>query len=325
MPKQSELTKKSYEEFEGVLSRVLETEWKKLKSEEKKKILSEPEKVIERFRSYKKKDGGKYSDNSLRAYFTKIHVIIKRHPSWKMKEIGKAYVKEFMELNKKIQKLSGENKKTETQSKNWVEWPEVEKLRDKVKEQMEKEKNEKKKWKIYQDYLILSLYTYKPPVRSDYEEMKVVKYANAKLPEEYNYISTNKKQFIFNQYKTNKKKSKVKPRATEIIKVTHEVPGKLMKIIREWIGKYRPKIQNGKPNVLLVKANGEALKGTAFKTHLQNIFIKNGLPGASIDILRHSYIKHMYDTGQLKTLNQRKKLAEMMMHSVMMQAEYYKE
>ena len=325
----SKHTKESYELFEKVLSKVLDIEWTTMDSKEKEDVLGNHENVIDKFKTYIMKDqkgietGKNYSDNSLRNWFTKIHVIIKNNPEWNIGESDKEYVKEFTELNKKLAKNIGENKKSEKQEKNWVEWPEVLELRRKLKDEI-KNTVDAFRWSAYQNYLIISLYTYRPPVRIDYIDMKIIKNTVENMSTEYNYVVLKEKIFIFNNYKTNYCNG-----ANEKRQVIKPIPKKLLKIIKIWVKIYKPDFVSTKdmlddPETLLVTEKGRPMERTSFIARMKRIFRVNGYPEATINILRHSYIKYANEKGELDTMNKRKNLASDMMHSVVEQLEYYK-
>ena len=67
------------------------------------------------------------------------------------------------------------------------------------------------------------------------------------------------------------------------------------------------------------------LKGGAIKDRLVRIFKKYTKKTVSVNILRHSYISWLMDNGKLKTIEDRKRYAGIMGHSVSMQGEYYKD
>jgi hypothetical protein len=338
MPVISETTKESYKMFENVLSNVLSNvDWSKLKSSERANILKDYKTVIKAFKTYTIKDshgkdtGKHYQKSTLRNYFTKLHVLIMKHPRWELIEADKAYVEEMNILNKELTEQAGENEKTATQLKNWVDWELVLKLRDELKKDISTS-SDATKWKAYQKWMLLSLYVLRPPVRMDYQDMRIISHVEPKLSSDYNYIAMKDKVFVFNQYKTSKfhkKKNKKYTRSTEILQNTKPIPDELFNIIKIWIKDYKPNTTSFDKdgnlyNVLLVQSDGSPLCGPALTKMITRLFTDRDYPGASVDILRHSYIVHEFDAGHLDTTNKQKQLASDMMHSVLMQSEYYK-
>jgi integrase len=93
------------------------------------------------------------------------------------------------------QKLSTPNEQT-------IEWNEILKLHVTLGQK----KN--KTFKELTNYAILSLYCMMPPRRNDYANMKIIKNIAEANNLEHNYFVTEDRLFIFNKYKTSKKKDR---------------------------------------------------------------------------------------------------------------------
>ena len=83
-------------------------------------------------------------------------------------------------LTEEYSSLMATQAKTDKQSDNWVDWKQILKLQRKFMNKIRREKYSKKETltkdeaKFLQDYLVLSLYTLKPPRRLDYAVMPVM-------------------------------------------------------------------------------------------------------------------------------------------------------
>lgn len=147
-----------------------------------------------------------------------------------------------------------------------------------------------------QEYIIASLYTRIPPRRlKDYTDMKLKDVKK----ETDNYVELKKTpQFVFNSYKT----SKIHGQQTV------ELPKDLASVIKKWMS------LNTHPS-FLVDTKGNAMTVTKLNITLGRIF-----DGASVNILRHSFIsdklKHM------PKLKEMQELADDMGHTVSEQLKY---
>lgn len=98
-------------------------------------------------------------------------VVLKNDESEKGQEAFKVYEKERDMYNEKYQNMMKAHKKTESQEKNWVEWPDYIKMADKMRDTT-KGMTSTKEWTMadkmrFQDYLVALLYQHYP-VRNDF-------------------------------------------------------------------------------------------------------------------------------------------------------------
>lgn len=131
---------------------------------------------------------------------------------------------------------------------------------------------------LYQQYLVLNLYTLVPPLRNNYVDVLVSKKPVVKMDEDKNYIFLNESKLILNKYKTKRTYgSKTLP-----------LPKELIEIIKEWM-KIRVKIHSklkDRQELLLNPGNLEPMARRNFSKYLNKIF---GKP-VSVSMLRKAYV-----------------------------------
>jgi len=161
--------------------------------------------------------------------------------------------------------------------------------------------------------LIMSLYVLIPPRRNqDYMMMNVKKTVKDADSKEYNYLDLDKKQFIFNVFKT----SKQFPNTVETI------PEELYSIIMMYL-KHHPLLKGKKINketnvAFLVYKDSERLdKVNSITRILNKVFSKN----IGVSMLRHSYLTDKYG----KENKERENDALAMGHSLQTQSAYIKD
>lgn len=185
-------------------------------------------------------------------------------------------------------------RKTETQKENWISQQEVmriyKSLERKVAPLFKKPEPSKRDLDLMQDYVILSLYVLIPPRRlMDYTKFKVRNINK----ETDNYMD--KRQFVFNQYKTAKKYNR-----QEVA-----IPQKLRNIVNKWASLHND-------DYLLVDDNGRPFSAPKLTLRLNRIF---GGRKISVNQLRHTYITDavLHNVPALTKLD---KVANDMGHSV---------
>ena len=192
--------------------------------------------------------------------------------------------KNFISKKEMDQYILEQDKKTEKQSENWLNLDDLLEIKNKLTEQIEqinfeKKLNQKEYLTILKNF-ILSLYLNLAPRRSsDYTLMKI----GPDEDENYNYINLEKKELIFNQYKTKKTYGK------QIIDISNNK--ELLEDLNLYL-KYR-KSDN---DFLLIKSNGKPFNQTNDMTKtLNQIFGKK----ISTQMLRNIYLTSKY--GNVKT------------------------
>jgi hypothetical protein len=217
------------------------------------------------------------------------------------------YYKLMMEMNKNYAILEQENKKTQKEKENWIEWPDV----LKIQQQLFNRATINNKYEDLLCLVAISLYTYLPPRRNkDYVECYITQ-DNQKNDNKHNYlvIDGDNMHFVFNNYKTAK---------THGQNIT-EIPTELKDILNIYMTKH-PLLNddNIKDDIpLLVNKDGNKLNSSNGMTMLLNKVFGGRV---SSTMLRHSFISHKY-----AHINQdQKDTAKQMGHSVSQQRNYIK-
>lgn len=249
-----------------------------------------------------------YSNISKRNFYIAICSVLRLYDKAdKKNKTYDFYYNKLKEYNNLIKENDAKNVKTEKQEKNWIEWDEVLKKRDELKNNAIKLKKPPITHSEYNnllDYLILSLYTMIPPRRNqDYVTMLVTD-KNKDLEPNKNYLVLDKKgyYFQFGKYKTKKTFGVQK----------FEIPEDLSAVIKQYL-KFKP--QND--NFFLVEYDGKRLnESNGITLKLNHIFGKN----ISSSMLRHIYLSHNY----ADTRKDQQKDSQALAHNISTQAEYIK-
>jgi len=226
--------------------------------------------------------------NTKTSYLTAIVAVLSTFP--KYSKVYKVYQSKMIENANKIKEAYSKNEKTDKQKESCIELSEVIKIRD----ELDKDSIE---------YLLLSLYTMCAPRRNkDYAEMVIVFDEPAELNKEKNYYIASDQQFIFNIYKTAKQYGSQKI----------DVPPELVDVLDKWILNHPLNSEDEFP-LLVIK--GKRINSVNGITRiLNNVFDKN--IGSSA--LRHIFLNDKF----AESLDERKKIANEMGHSVSTQNQY---
>jgi hypothetical protein len=273
------------------------------------KFLNDPNKILEKLEDYK--------ENTKRLYLISICSVLNVEDKTKLYD---KYFKLMINKNKELKEQEATNEPSQQQSKNWLSWEEVINKHNELKQNIIPIIENKPKLlslNKYNDilkYLILSLYVLMPPRRnSDYQFMNVRKTDTDDTTK--NYLILDNKQFYFNKYKTQKKFGKQ----------IEDIPEELMEIIELYL-KYHPLVNDKKykkSNIktldepFLVYYNSEPLNKVNSITRILNSIFEKNL-GSSM--LRHIYLSNKYED----VIEEQKKDANAMAHSVEMQKNYVK-
>jgi integrase len=255
------------------------------------KYLENPKKILDKIKGYK--------ITTQRNVIIAIVSVLKNLGN----DLYKKYYDLMIDMNKKIEDSAKENKKTETQDKNWISWKDVEAKFEELKGKNRYPKNiSETQYDNLLDTVILGLYVLSPPRRNkDYLQMKVSKDGKG-LDDKYNWLNMKNKQFIFNNYKTEKTYGQ------QII----DVPAELIDIIKKYL-----KYKKEGDGFLLVKFNGDRLvSDNSLTRRLNKIFGKK----ISSSMLRHIYLSDKYKDVK----DEMKDDANKMAHSVSQQKDYIK-
>jgi len=250
----------------------------------------------------------KYKENTKRGFL--ISIVSALSLDKKHKKLYDTYYKLMMDKNKELKAVEASGEKTETQQKNWITWDEVgtkmKDLEDKVNS-FSKEINAHQ-YDILLQEIILALYYYKAPRRNEYQKMNLVKTITGQ-PDTLNYLDYDKKQFVFNVFKTARKEGQVK----------EDIPPELFAIIQKYL-KYHPlvkgKITKATNVPFLVYHDGKPLSQiNAITRVLNKIFGK----AVGSSMLRSIYLTSKY--GNIK--EEMREDSKAMSHSVQTQQNNY--
>jgi hypothetical protein len=243
------------------------------------------------------------NDNTKKSYIASIVSVLNYADMKQYKGIN-MYYKSILAEAKKEFEMKPKNEKTEKQEANWMDWDEIKKVWNGLKEQVDNMKPEEiegsiKSRKIYQAYVLLSLYVKSAPRRNqDYYEMRLD--ADNNMMKNFNYYRPNKKQFVFNVYKT----------AKTYNQDTMDINDTLQAILVKYIKDFGLEDED----FLLYPDDKERKSSSIITKDLNKIFGKN--VGSSM--LRHAYI-----TSELgPKIKELKDIAGDMGHSTAMQSDY---
>ena len=252
----------------------------------------------------------KYKDTTRKNVLNAVIVV-----SEKDGEPFKRYTTERDKYNEKYAELTKAHKKTESQEKNWVDWPDYQSMVSEMKEDVKDLKGKDWSWREkqrFQDYVIALLYSFYP-LRNDFADVKIVNKktfnnTTTQQREEQNYLMTeqngHKMSLILNEYKTSKKYGEK----------TIELNTEVKKALRKWL-------QHNDSGYLLTDKHGKALGSNGITKSLARVGQRRLGKSLGSSLLRHSYLSDKY-----KDINEEKqKDADLMGHSVEMQDGYIKE
>jgi len=238
-----------------------------------------------------------YAINTMHSFFAAINDYLKTNNTNNKKFIEDVYNK-MMYYRNTADKKNQQNQLGERE--DFIEWDDI------LNKHQELSNIKNNSFSDYTNYLILSLYCMEAPRRNDYGGMKIVNKIEEAIDIEHNYYARIDKTFIFNKYKTSKKKQKLDPNSIFLKSQNFVTSDELADIIETYINHV------GNKNLNILLSNKQFVS-----KRLVNILNCN----KPINTLRHSIITH-YNANM--NVDERIKLAENMSHSVMMQLYYVK-
>lgn len=214
---------------------------------------------------------------------TKLIAIIAMLKAFDKKDLQDKYSEIVMNINKETNLTS--NEKTDKQKANWISKEEINDIWDALQSTVINFTNKKqiseKQYNILLQFVVLSLYTLTSPRRNaDYMNMVVIKKVTDGLPQNLNYLDLQKRNFIFNNYKTAKTYKK---------QIEH-IPADLFNVLKIYL-KFKPTDSN----FLLVDYEGNPLK------HVNSItLILNKIFGKKVgsSLLRNIFLSDKFDKLQ---------------------------
>jgi hypothetical protein len=249
-----------------------------------------------------------YKQNTIRNYLISCVSVLGLDKSTKKKEkLYNDYFKLMMDKNASLKELAKNQTKSETQTKNWIEWSEVLKTYENLKTVVDTFKSKAnindKQYKYLLEFMVLSCFVDIPPKRNEWRNVFIVNKDTGNLSTACNYIILSTKQFVFNQFKTSR---------TEGSKIEN-IPDNFMNTLSTYM-KFHPLLKGKKLKAMqqipfLVYDDGKPLdKINSITRVLNGIFHKR--IGASM--LRHIYLSSKYGNQ----LQEMKNDANVMGHSV---------
>ncbi len=222
---------------------------------------------------------------------------------------------ELKKINLEIMGVEELNVKSEKQKKNWIEIQEYEalvsRLEQNVKDIFKQDNIGAKSRDKIQEYIILKFYQLYH-LRNDLAELIIIKNKDyIKLPKdeekENNYliIDGRARKVILNNYKTKKQYKKVQ------ITLDKE----LARVIRKYL-----KLNN--TGYLLINQSEVPLTRNTFSIYFRRMMKKYTDKNVGSSLLRHIFISEK--TKGMKTVAERRELADKMLHSVSTQSLYHK-
>lgn len=241
------------------------------------------------------------SRNSQKTYYVGVKSTLRDLKDSRFDDVMKLYDAKILGLAGELVKQEEKQELSEAEKSKWICWCCVITTRDNIGKKYE----EDKRWRTFQDYLILCLYSMMPPERLDYTPMKFV--ADMPTDTEHNYcvLTDMKATFILNNYKTFKSKGQA----------VYDAPYELMSILHAW-----RKINTSEWFLVKKTDKTQPLSSHELGQIIPRIFEREINIPATLNILRHSFITNMRE-GEMPLL-EKKRLAERMGHSLA-QAEKY--
>ena len=227
--------------------------------------------------------------------------------------------KEYKKLQDESQKLvdaeRGQNKLTERESQNWMEWNDIVKYDDKT-------------W-TDEDRLLHALYTCLPPRRLEYGLLLHARHKSLpetqKMDTNFNYLVTNKNDnptyIVLNKYKTDYKYGQY------IINLND--PNQLPLFNYKKLSGYAKALLTNEKIIhkdpIFPNTKGELYLNSSFGRRINYVFRNTG-KNISVDILRHSFITSFLGRSSFSTLsdNTLQEVASALGHSAGMLLSYRK-
>jgi hypothetical protein len=220
-------------------------------------------------------------------------------------KVAEVYRTELYKLIKEYDALQLEQKKSEKDEANWIEWSDVLKVYDEMTKDMapimkRKVRSDDDVQKL-QLYVLLSLFVLIAPRRAkDYVDFVTMNKDINK--EKDNYFDPKEKVLVFNSYKT------AKTYGTQYV----NAPPKLVSILNKWLA-VNPS------DHLFFGMLGKPVSQTGIAQWFYKIFGRS----VSVNALRHSYLTHFHSLKQ--SLKQMDMTAKGMGHSIKTQLQYAKQ
>lgn len=261
--------------------------------------------------------GENYKESTQRSIYNSLASILYPYKEQKgFKNVFEFYYSKGKELNQKVDTQNKKGEKSNTQEENWISWEEVLEKRNELHADVEKIKVKKliteKEHETLLKNVVLSLYTYLPPRRNEYQNLLIIP-TNKELDEDKNYYVLDDKKIILNIYKTSKKRGIME---LDICEELEEAINNYLQYHNLYKSNKKKKKDYEIP--FLINRNNEPLTQVNSITRILNKVFKPKNIGATM-------LRHIYDTHYFKEpLIKMQEAADKMGHSVEMQQQYIK-
>ena len=262
----------------------------------------------------------KYKPNTRKNHLNAAVVVLQGIDTEKAKKTTKIYEKRRDKYQEDYLDQTKAHKKTASQETNWIEWPDYVEMVDRLGKEVKFVGAKGLSTPVlagamkFQDYLVTLLYQHFP-VRNDFADLRVITSKEWKKMTEEEKTAENflvvaggaKKtgfEMVLNHYKTSAKYGQRR------IKIEQEP---VKKALRRWL-------RHNESGTLLINRKGAPLSSNGITKLLSRVGRREVGKSLGSSLLRHSYLSHKY----ADVTDEKKKDAEMMMHSVAMQEEYIK-
>jgi hypothetical protein len=231
-------------------------------------------------------------------------------------KIADGYFKEYMTVQKEVDKEAEQGTLTESRKEIFICQDEIIKKRDEMKQIYESDKTNKKNNLMY---LMLSVYTYQPPLRSEWFNMRLFKSGTNEPPiNEQNYIQKKKgvyRVYVNHDKMTEKQKKQAEKREEEYKRPVIELDSDVSKLISGDVSLTNiidDSLKHFKRDyVISTIDDGGKPMNEGFRRHMNILFGQN----LGIDVLRQSYVNNYAHRENELNVAQQKEVARMMRHS----------
>lgn len=249
-------------------------------------ILANPDKYLKWV--YKKSS----NPQTQKSYISSILAIFKHTPDLKdkYKSEYETWFEAFKKVNGKIEDKYKTNEPSERQKEGFVEYKEIIEKRDSL------EKGSKER-------LLLAMYTYLPPLRSDFNKVYIYTEKPGRITQDNYIILYDTPKIVLKEYKTSKNNKILEnPLPKELIQ---EIKDSLKEEPREWLFMDRTK---------------GPYKSTSFNKWANRVFLKLFERPLTISLIRHSFINQL--NFNTLSIQDKEDIAKCMAHTVTTQDRY---
>lgn len=194
------------------------------------------------------------------------------------------YRAQMLDDSEKAREQLNSDEKTEKQKENWMDWEQIVSIHDQLGKEvaplMTKASPTLADLTKIQDFVLLSLYVYQAPRRTEDYTLMRIRGGAKKKDDEDNYIDG--KKFVFNKYKTSALSGSQRI----------DISPKMKTLLNKWV-----KLNNHE-YLLVNHRTGSKLSASDVTKRLNGLFDKK----ISSSMLRHIFLSHVYDRKGMEQL-----------------------